>query len=295
MMYYTYIHADPNGDVFYVGKGKDQRAYSMRDRSWVWRERFNQLDGITMKIVKRFETEQEAFVYEQELVEFYRKKGCILVNLTEGGAGPNGYKQSPEVRRIKSQKMRGYVYERVTCPHCNETGGKTSMMRWHFDNCTGPTKRFKARVTVDGERIELGRFVTKEEAKKVVTAFYAENPLKNHWIGRKHSEASRNKMSKTHTGMPGNVWSEEAKKQMSEKHKGHKNPFYGRKHTKETRRIIVEKSLGREGYWTGKKFSDDHVAKLKIHRTCPHCSVKGSGSAMNRYHMDNCKFKAEAA
>ena len=295
MMYYTYIHADPNGDVFYVGKGVGRRMYSMKDRSWYWRERFNQLDGITIKIVKRFETEQEAFVHEQELVAFYKEKGCNLVNLTNGGKGANGYTFTEARKKLISQKMRGYVYERVTCPHCNETGGKTSMMRWHFDNCTGPTKRFKARATIDGQRIDLGRFVTKEEAKAAAAAFYAKNPKKSPLMGYKHSEATRKRMSEAHKGQPGSVWSEEAKKKLSEKHKGDNNPFYGRKHTEETRRIIVEKNLGREGYWTGKKFSDDHVAKLKIDRTCPHCGVKGSGSAMNRWHMDNCKFKAEAA
>jgi CRISPR/Cas system-associated protein Cas10 (large subunit of type III CRISPR-Cas system) len=82
---------------------------------------------------------------------------------------------------------------------------------------------------------------------------------------------------------------------MAEKRMGDKNPFYGRKHTEETRKIITEKNIGREGYWIGKKFSDDHLAKMKINRTCPHCDKSGSGSAMNRYHMDNCKFKAEAA
>lgn len=295
MTYYTYLHSAPDGEVFYVGKGKEHRAYSMSDRSWIWRERFNKLDGITIKIVKHFEAEQEAFDHEQELVRFYKDKGCDLVNLTEGGKGVYGYRQSPETRAKKSALMRGYKFPVLTCPNCGQKGGGTSMKRWHFDNCTGPTKYFKARATLNGERIHLGKFATKEEAKAVVDAFYREHPRPNVWKGRKHSEASRQKMSEVHKGQPGSVWSEEAKKKMAEKRMGDKNPFYGRKHTEETRKIITEKNIGREGYWIGKKFSDDHLAKLKINRTCPHCGVKGSGSAMNRYHMDNCKFKAEAA
>jgi hypothetical protein len=295
LTYYTYLHSAPDGEVFYVGKGKDQRAYSMSDRSWIWRKRFNQLNGITIKIVNRFDTEPEAFQHEQELVRFYKDKGCDLVNLTEGGKGVNGYRQSPETRAKRSEKMRGYVYDRVTCPHCKETGGKTSMMRWHFDKCTGPAKRYKARATLNGERINLGKFVTKEEAKAVVDAFYKEHPRPNIWLGRKHSDETRKKMSEVHKGQPGAKWTDEAKQKLSEKRIGDKNPFYGRKHTDETRKIITEKNIGREGYWTGKSFSKEHIAKLKIDRTCPHCGVKGSGSAMNRWHMDNCKFKAEAA
>jgi hypothetical protein len=247
-MYYTYIHASPDGDVFYIGKGKDQRAYSMSDRSWLWRERFNKYDGITMRVVKRFETEQEAFDHEKELIKFYKDNGCDLVNLTEGGPGVNGYYQSPETRAKKSSLMRGYKHEQVTCPHCNEVGGKPSMLRWHFDNCTGPTKRFNARVTLNGERIYLGKFLTKEEASAAEDAFYSANPRPvNHWIGRKHSEVSRRKMSETHTGMIGNVWSEESRQRMSKKRIGVLNPFYGKKHTPEALAKISEANARRSG------------------------------------------------
>ena len=30
---------------------------------------------------------------------------------------------------------KGYKYPRVTCPHCNKTGGKQNMMRYHFNSC----------------------------------------------------------------------------------------------------------------------------------------------------------------
>jgi len=293
MSYYTYIHASPDGEVFYVGKGTGRRVYSMRDRSWIWRERFNQFDGITMKIVSRFETEDAAFQHEQELVRYYKDKGCDLVNLTEGGAGPNGYYQSPETRAKKSALLRGYKHQQVTCPHCNEIGGGTSMYRWHFNNCTGSAFKFKARATLNGERVYLGKFATKEEADAVVAKFYEEHPKPK--IYRKISEITRKKMSDAQKGHPGSAWTKEAKQRMAEIRKGDKNPFFGHKHTQNTRDIIGSKGKGRQGYWAGKSFSSEHLAKLKIDRTCPHCGVKGSGSAMNRWHMDNCKFKSEAA
>ena len=34
-----------------------------------------------------------------------------------------------------SERQTGKVYETVTCPHCNKTGGRNVMKRWHFDNC----------------------------------------------------------------------------------------------------------------------------------------------------------------
>lgn len=295
MSYYTYIHATPDGDVFYVGKGIGRRAYSMRDRSWIWQEKFKSLDGVTMKIVKKFATEAEAFEHEKELIKYYKDQGCNLVNQSDGGLGPTGYKFTEKRKKSISEKMRGYRHKAVTCPHCGDTGGETSMKRWHFDNCTGPTKKFKARVTINGERIHLGKFATKEEAKTAVEDFYKEHPKQNVWLGRKHSDASRKKMSEAHIGHLGNLWPEEAKQKMAKKRTGDKNPFYGRKHTEDARRIIGNKGKSRKGYWAGKSFSGEHISKLKINRTCPHCGINGSGSAMNRWHMDNCKFKTEAA
>ena len=29
----------------------------------------------------------------------------------------------------------GRIHKKITCPHCDKTGGITSMKRWHFDNC----------------------------------------------------------------------------------------------------------------------------------------------------------------
>jgi len=178
MKYYTYIHASPDGEVFYVGKGTGRRLYSMHDRSWIWRERFNQLDGIIMKIVAKFETEDEAFEHEKELVKKYKDQGCNLVNQSDGGSGPNGYKFTEARKELISKKLTGYKYPIITCPHCGDQGGATSMKRWHFDNCVGPTKRFKARVTVNGNRIYLGKFHTKEEAKFVETKYASEAKIR---------------------------------------------------------------------------------------------------------------------
>jgi len=296
MRFYTYIHATPEGDVFYVGKGTGRRVYSMGDRSWLWREKFNSLDGITMKIVARFPTEREAFEHEKQLVSQYKSQGYCLVNQCDGGSGPSGYKVTEDRKAKLSKIMKGYKHQIVTCPHCGDKGGETSMKRWHFDNCKGPAKKFKARVTLNGERICLGRFLTKEEAKAAEEDFYKSNPRPaNIWLGRKHTEESREKMRRAQAGHDGRPWSDDQRKKMSDMRKGESNPFFGRKHSQETIDQISETNKGRTGYWTGKKFSESHLANLRVKRICPHCDKEGSGSAMNRYHMDNCKFKAEAA
>ncbi len=87
-----------------------------------------------------------------------------LPNVIEAARLANlGKKHTDYTKELKRIKMTGYVYNIVTCPHCNTTGGETSMKRWHFDNCTG-AKLYRSRVTVNGVRIHLGYFATKELA-----------------------------------------------------------------------------------------------------------------------------------
>ena len=173
MRFYTYTHATPDGRVFYVGKGTGHRAFSSGKRPLAWRQMVSNHDGITIKIVQRFETEDEAFAHEKALIELYRSQGFELINATDGGRGPLGYHQSPEVRAHKSRLMTGYKYTTITCPHCGTQGGETSMKRWHFDKCTG-AKRVKARATVNGKRVFLGNYATKEEAAMVVQQYLSE-------------------------------------------------------------------------------------------------------------------------
>ena len=46
-----------------------------------------------------------------------------------------GVSPSAESRQKMSKSRTGLVHNKVTCPHCNKTGGSTGMGRWHFDKC----------------------------------------------------------------------------------------------------------------------------------------------------------------
>lgn len=162
-MYYTYCHSSPKGEVFYIGKGINDRAYSFRDRSHDWKRAIKHHGGVQIKILAYWDTEEEAFNHEELLIDCFTDMKFNLVNKTKGGLGVYGYKQSEELKKLKSLQMTGYKHKEVVCPKCNTKGGITSMKRWHFDNCTG-AKAHRARVTVDGKRIDLGRFETKEQA-----------------------------------------------------------------------------------------------------------------------------------
>lgn len=172
MKYYTYTHSAPDGDVFYVGKGADKRAFSASDRSYLWHEKRNACGGITIRIVNRFETEEEAFADEVRLIKHYRSAGLHLLNKTDGGVTVSEATQSPEANKKRAEKLRGYKYAVLTCPHCGKKGGATSIKRWHFGNCTGRKPEVKARVTVLGKRVYLCKRHTKEEARLHEKEFY---------------------------------------------------------------------------------------------------------------------------
>jgi hypothetical protein len=98
-----------------------------------------------------------------------------------------GKKQSEETKAKRSAKLKNYVHKTLTCPRCGKSGGETSLKRWHFDKCTG-THEFRARATLDGKRVHLGRFSTKEEADNATLAFYnsVNKPVpKEFWLRRK--------------------------------------------------------------------------------------------------------------
>lgn len=174
MTYYTYAHSTSDGRVFYIGKGRGERAYTKHDRSVAWKAHVKKSRGYAVKILADWLTEAEAFEHEKFLILCLKDMGHQLLNLTSGGKGANDYCQTKELREHKSQLMTGFVYKKVTCPECGKEGGETAMKRWHFDKCTG-NRPFKARATKDGVRVYLGYYATKEQADSAIKTF-KENP-----------------------------------------------------------------------------------------------------------------------
>lgn len=104
MKYYTYAHftADTK-KLFYIGKGTNKRAWQTSSRNRYWKHVVKK-HGRTVEILARWNTEEEAFEHEKFLI------GCLeaqLVNLTNGGEGTSGRKQSDEEKEKRALKLRG--------------------------------------------------------------------------------------------------------------------------------------------------------------------------------------------
>jgi hypothetical protein len=176
MMYYTYMYIDSRtNEPFYVGKGKNERAFC----HWEFgaeNKRFNnrlktlKKLGIT-PIIHLMECSNERTAYELEigLIKQIGRKDLgsgPLYNYTNGGDGCSG---GPDQRLVQTKKetqrkrlaywtverrarqaniARGNTNRRgrkeldtskkkelVKCPHCSVISAKVAMNRWHFNNC----------------------------------------------------------------------------------------------------------------------------------------------------------------
>lgn len=113
MDFYVYVHRkSSNGEVFYVGKGKDKRAWTKCGRTKYW-SRVVEKHGLIVEIVLSNLQEWYAFELETNLIALYGRKdsgdGC-LINMTNGGEGATGTKKNVETRAKISAAKKGVVF-----------------------------------------------------------------------------------------------------------------------------------------------------------------------------------------
>jgi hypothetical protein len=82
-----------------------------------------------------------------------------------------GKKQTAETIEKRRQKLIGRMHEKIACPKCNTQVPVNIAKRYHFDNCKG-LRPYKARVTIDGKRVFLGNFATKDLATQAEMQAY---------------------------------------------------------------------------------------------------------------------------
>lgn len=126
--------------------------------------------------------------------------------------------------------------------------------------------------------------------------------------GKKHSEESKQKMSKAQKGNnngmygkihsketkqkigegnKGKLRSEEQKRKISESKKGKNNPMYGKIHSKETKQKIGENNVGMKG----KKHSEETKKKMRLARIID--MEKKHGQMIPNYNPTACKLIEE--
>jgi hypothetical protein len=105
--FYTYIHTRlDSGMVFYIGKGKGDRAFSAKGRNQRW-NRTAKKHGWEARIHAHFIEEADAFENEKTLISLYRELNHPLCNMSDGGEGASGVIPSAETRKKIGDASRG--------------------------------------------------------------------------------------------------------------------------------------------------------------------------------------------
>ena len=104
-IFYVYLHfRESDGRLFYIGKGKNKRAWSHQRRNPYWKAIVAK-HGLRVVIFERNLSESDAFRVEASLLKTFGIEG--LANFTYGGEGPSGYKFTDEQRKRHSEMKTG--------------------------------------------------------------------------------------------------------------------------------------------------------------------------------------------
>lgn len=126
--FYVYLHRiAPHGRVFYVGKGKGQRAWSEAGRNAYWRRIVRKHGGFHVEIVESGLQEWFAFEREIQLIELYGRD--TLCNLTDGGDGTSGWVPNAETRARLAAAAAGKPGPMLGRSHSEEARAKMAAAR----------------------------------------------------------------------------------------------------------------------------------------------------------------------
>jgi hypothetical protein len=130
--FYVYGHYTSGSDTpFYIGKGKDKRAYEVYGRSKEWNQVLDNRE-LVVKFIEGNLTEDVALEKEKYYIKLYGRKDIgagILVNKTDGGDGISGQIYTEDRRKKISLSAKRSLVERIGEVKAKEVLEKTSRTR----------------------------------------------------------------------------------------------------------------------------------------------------------------------
>jgi len=190
--YYVYAYLREDGTPYYIGKGKDNRAYQKRN--------FKPPSKDRIIIILDNLTEEQAFANEIDYIKWYGRKDNntgSLRNLTDGGEGASGMILSEETKKrisIAKTNPSDETRKRLRESHLGhkpseETNKKRSesIRKFYEDN-------LEARKKISD--VHRGKPKSEEQRRK-----QSEYMKENNLGARLNSAESIRKRAETHKGM----------------------------------------------------------------------------------------------
>ena len=184
-IYGSYLHARPDGSIFYVGKGDVVRSRLLiRSRNQHHKNVVNKhgKDSILVSFIP-CTTEKIALELEVGLIKCLKQMGIHLTNKTEGGEGiaglGRGYKHTDDAKARMSKARIGNKYSE--------------------GNIVSKETRAKRAVSLTGNTNSLGHVQTKEHKDKIAKA----NKGRQFCLG--HIQTTEHKANSSNTRI-GKVW-----------------------------------------------------------------------------------------
>ena len=150
MIYYVYAYLRKDGTPYYIGKGKNTRAWDYHDNIKIPTK-----DRIL--IVEKRLTEVGALAIERRLIQWYGRKinsSGILRNIAEGGEGSTGFKwngrrasvNNPMHGKKHTEKSKMKISKSNTGKHFENIGSRRPEHSKFMSGENNPMKRIEERL-----------------------------------------------------------------------------------------------------------------------------------------------------